>query len=67
MPPSERAFDSSATPAVGALPAAAALDAAVLLLLVAAAGFASTFLGQDANWDLQTYHYYNPLAWWHGS
>ena len=65
MPPSERAFDSSATPAAGALPAAA-LDAAVLLLLVAAAGFASTFLGQDANWDLQNYHYYNPWAWWHG-
>jgi hypothetical protein len=23
-------------------------------------------LGQDANWDMQNYHYYNPWAWWHG-
>jgi hypothetical protein len=23
-------------------------------------------LGQDANWDMQNYHYYNPWAWWNG-
>jgi len=26
----------------------------------------SSLLGQDANWDLQNYHYYNPWAWWNG-
>ena len=30
------------------------------------AAVASLFLGQDANWDLQNYHYYNPWAWWNG-
>lgn len=29
---------------------------------VAAAGAASLLLGQDANWDLRNYHYYNPWA-----
>ena len=38
----------------------------MLLLLVAAAGGGSSLLGQDANWDLQNYHYYNPWAWWNG-
>ncbi|MFO1312153.1 MAG: hypothetical protein U1F41_08835 [Burkholderiales bacterium] len=42
------------------------MDAAVLVLLLAAAGLGSMLLGQDANWDLQNYHYYNPWAWWHG-
>ena len=37
-----------------------------LVLLVAAAGIISVLRGQDANWDLQNYHYYNPWAWWHG-
>ena len=31
-----------------------------------AAGAGSSLLGQDANWDLQNYHYYNPWAWWNG-
>ncbi len=31
---------------------------------VAGAMGASVLLGQDANWDLQNYHYYNPWAWW---
>jgi hypothetical protein len=38
----------------------------VLVLLVLAAGLGSSLLGQDANWDLQNYHYYNPWAWWNG-
>ena len=41
-------------------------DALALVLLVAAAGIVSILRGQDANWDLQNYHYYNPWAWWNG-
>jgi hypothetical protein len=41
-------------------------DAAVLALCLAAAAGLSLALGQDANWDLQNYHYYNPWAWVHG-
>jgi hypothetical protein len=37
----------------------------LLVALVAIAGVGSLALGQDANWDLQNYHYYNPWAWWH--
>ena len=37
-----------------------------LLALVTAAGLVSLWRGQDANWDLQNYHYYNPWAWWNG-
>ena len=35
-------------------------------MLVALAGTVSILRGQDANWDLQNYHYYNPWAWWNG-
>jgi hypothetical protein len=35
-------------------------------LLAAVAGAVSILRGQDANWDLQNYHYYNPWAWWNG-
>jgi hypothetical protein len=41
-------------------------DALVLFLLIVAAGVISILRGQDANWDLQNYHYYNPWAWWNG-
>ena len=41
-------------------------DALLLGALLAAAGAGSLLLGQDANWDLQNYHYYNPWAWSHG-
>jgi len=37
-----------------------------LITLVFAAGTLSILRGQDANWDLQNYHYYNPWAWWTG-
>ena len=37
-------------------------DAAALLLCLAAAGAVSLRWGQDANWDLQNYHFYNPWA-----
>lgn len=40
-------------------------DVVLLVALIAAAGAGSLLLGQDANWDLQNYHYYNPWAWWH--
>jgi hypothetical protein len=41
-------------------------DAALLAACVVVAGVTSLLLGQDVNWDLQNYHYYNPWAWWHG-
>lgn len=38
----------------------------MLAACLAAAGAASLALGQDANWDLRNYHYYNPWALLHG-
>jgi hypothetical protein len=38
----------------------------ILAACIAVAGIASLLLGQDANWDLQNYHYYNPWAWLNG-
>lgn len=35
----------------------------LLTACVAGAMAASVLLRQDANWDLQNYHYYNPWAW----
>ena len=40
-------------------------DVALLGAFLAAAGAGSLLLGQDVNWDLQNYHYYNAWAWWH--
>jgi hypothetical protein len=37
-----------------------------LVTLVVAAGTLAILRGQDANWDLQNYHYYNAWAWWNG-
>ncbi len=45
---------------------AALADAALLAILVAAAGTLAILRGQDANWDLQNYHFYDPWAWWNG-
>jgi len=36
------------------------------LLSVSLPLLALLFLGQDHNWDLQNYHFYNPFAWLHG-
>jgi len=44
-------------------PASAAACFAIACLVTAGAALA---LGQDANWDLQNYHYYTAWAWWHG-
>jgi MFS family permease len=41
-------------------------NVALLLACIAVAIGASLWRGQDANWDLQNYHYYNPWAWWNG-
>ena len=41
-------------------------DTALLVACIATAGVISLLLGQDANWDLQNYHFYNPWAWLHG-
>src|SRR6266496_5762569 len=43
-----------------------AMDVLLLGAFLAVAGAGSLLLGQDANWDLQNYHYYNAWAWWHG-
>ena len=38
-------------------------DAWLLAACIIGAGLASLQMGQDMNWDLQNYHYYNPWAW----
>lgn len=38
----------------------------MLAAFVAVAGVLSIALGQDSNWDLQNYHFYNPWAWFAG-
>ena len=38
-------------------------DASLLVVCVFFAGTASKLMGQDANWDLQNYHFYIPWAW----
>jgi len=40
--------------------------ALLILILIALAGGVAIGLGQDANWDLQNYHFYNPWAWLRG-
>ena len=44
----------------------AAANAFALAACVAGAAGLSLALGQDASWDLQNYHYYNPWAFVHG-
>ncbi len=46
------------------IPAAEILVA--LALAIVGCGLGSLALGQDANWDLRNYHFYNPWAWLHG-
>jgi hypothetical protein len=38
-------------------------DIALLLACVLAASWVAWWLRQDANWDLQNYHFYDPWAW----
>jgi hypothetical protein len=40
--------------------------AAAAVLALPAAGLVSVWLGQDANWDLRNYHFYNAYAFLHG-
>jgi len=42
------------------------VDALVLIASLTVAFLAAQSLGQDANWDLQNYHFYNPWAWLSG-
>jgi len=42
------------------------IDSGVLAGCVVASAWLSVGMGQDANWDLQNYHFYNPWAWWNG-
>ena len=39
------------------------VTALLMLVLIVAAGAVAVGLGQDANWDLQNYHFYNAWAW----
>ena len=41
-------------------------DAALLVVCVLIASLAALRLQQDANWDLQNYHFYDPWAWLSG-
>jgi len=42
------------------------VDFALLVACVGIVGALSVRRGQDANWDLQNYHFYNPWAWLQG-
>ncbi len=42
------------------------LDCALLGACIVVAAIVSICLGQDANWDLQNYHFYDPWAFVHG-
>ncbi|WP_240002527.1 hypothetical protein [Oleisolibacter albus] len=50
-------------PTTGPVARFALLSLALFPLL---AGLLSLALGQDANWDLRNYHWYNAYAWWTG-
>jgi hypothetical protein len=41
-------------------------ESLLLAACIAVAGAAAIAAGQDANWDLLNYHFYNPWAWLHG-
>src|SRR5450755_4444839 len=63
MPP--HAFASSRLPR-GRRATRCLLEAAMLLSAIAVAGAISVFsLGQDVNWDLRNYHFYNAWAFIH--
>ncbi len=66
--PASPRLDSTirSTPSRSGSPGAGLRDLVSLLLCVGVAGAVSVWRGQDANWDLQNYHYYNPWAWWNG-
>jgi hypothetical protein len=67
-PPSSnpRALTAFHVPAPTASRGSLLADTALLVACVVTAGAVSLLLGQDANWDLQNYHFYNPWAWWNG-
>ncbi|MCC6195235.1 MAG: hypothetical protein IT518_12265 [Burkholderiales bacterium] len=50
----------------GLPPSTAWRDAGFLVLCIAVAGLAAIARGQDANWDLLNYHFYDPWAVVHG-
>jgi hypothetical protein len=52
-------------PASARTPGARLADFALLAVCIGVAGWVALRLGQDANWDLQNYHYYTAWAWWH--
>lgn len=62
------ALDQRSVPASAAVPIPFNRFAGVLLWLLPPLGFGlfAIFLGQDANWDLRNYHFYNAYAFLHG-
>ncbi len=56
-------FASAFAPPPNATPGRRIADFVIFVLLLAGAGALAVRRGQDANWDLQNYHFYNPWAW----
>lgn len=66
-PPGSALIPASAfAPPPNSTPGRRLADFVIFVLLVGAAGALSVRRGQDANWDLQNYHFYNPWAWVNG-
>ncbi|MFO1415554.1 MAG: hypothetical protein U1F10_16955 [Burkholderiales bacterium] len=61
-------MNSAAAPAPvpGKTPGGPIADFVWLVLCIVGAGWFSIRRGQDQNWDLQNYHFYNPWAWVNG-
>lgn len=57
---------AASAPVPGKTPGGLVADVFWLLLCIAGTGWFSLRRGQDQNWDLQNYHFYNPWAWVHG-
>lgn len=62
------ALDRCSVPASAAVPVPFDRFAGLLLWLLPPLGFGllAIYLGQDANWDLRNYHFYNAYAFLHG-
>jgi hypothetical protein len=57
---------TASRPLPGQTPGGRIADAIWLALCIGLVGWFSLRRGQDQNWDLQNYHFYNPWAWVNG-
>lgn len=57
---------SASPPIPGKTPGGRLADFVWLVLCIGVTGWFSVRRGQDQNWDLQNYHFYNPWAWVNG-